>query len=284
MDQNNNTPPPDDGMVFRPVAPQEPTEGEQARSAQPTHPVEQMPQPPTQPQSQYTPPSSYTPNAPQQGYAPPQNYQAQSGYPPGTPQQSGGGPGVPPAGYQPQSYPPAPPIYNPVQPAPRKGGIATWLLVLLGVLVLACVGIFVVFSLLINSAAHSVSSGISTFATAISTVTNGLGPGIAASTFSSSLQAHNYAAAHGVLGPDLAKQYSVSDLQTKWKALEDAQGTVTSDMSQVSIDNNNAAHVTWTVNPTNGRNYDVELTLQQVGQDWLITSADPTLIPEPVSQ
>lgn len=295
MDQNNNTPPPPEGMVFRPAAPQDPTEGEQAHTGQPTQPVTQAPQQPTQPQSQYIPPS-YNAN-PQQGYQPPQGYQAggggyQGGYPQGTPQQPGAGPGVPPAGYPPQGYPqagpggvypPPPPISNPSQVTARRGGVPTWLWVLLGVLVLGCVGVFIVVSLLVNSAARAVSTGFSSFATAVSTVTNGFEPSIAASAFSSDLKSHNYEAAHSILGPDLAKQYSVSDLQTKWKALEDAQGTITSDISAVSMDSSNAAHITWSLNPTNGRNYDVELTLQKVGQDWLITSANPALIPAPVA-
>ncbi len=303
MDQNNNTPPPSEGMVFRPSAPQDPAQGEQAHAAQPTQPIEQVPQQPAQPQNQYTAPL-YNPNPPQQGYQPPaqgyqppQGYQAggggyQGGYPQGTPQQPGAGPGVPPAGYQPQGYPqagpggvypPPPPMYNPTQATTRRGGVPLWLWVLLGVLVLGCVGIFVVFSLLINSAARNVSTGFSSFATAISTVTNGFEPSIAASAFSSALKSHNYDAAHSMLGPDLAKQYSVSDLQTKWKALEDAQGAITSDMSAVSMDSSNAAHITWSLNPANGRNYDVELTLQKVGQDWLITGANPALIPAPVT-
>ena len=271
---------------------------------QPTQPVEQpAQQPPTQAANPYAPPAGY--GAPQQGPYPPQGGQATGytpqpeapppnnqpqgtpppgytapgyGYTPSTqqgyPQQQAGYP--PPGGYPPQGYPP-----QGYGAPPKKRGLPVWgWILILGTafIILLCALVVVALTFLgtqVNRGAFN-----NTFSKFIEGV-DPSSPAGASFQFYSYLSSHNYQAAHDLLGSDLGKQYSVSELQAQWQALESSSGRPVVGLDSSMDQQGDSATVVMPITTTNGRSYKVTLTLQKAGSSWQITGADPALIPQP---
>jgi|GEM_PF-3417699 len=268
----SNDPP--DGTVYRPAGagsdrPQDST----GDAGQPTLPVQ----------------GGYTPDP---GYSPPSQESAAQGYPPSYPQQPPqqgfqtpaqvyGQPG-PQQPYPQQPYPQQPqypqqpyaPQYPPQQVVvqQKKGPILPiWLSVTLGILVAFCaicvIGLWLL-GAVFNRAGTELSKSLDVASA-----------GFTAVGFDVAMSTESYETAHGFLGGNLARQYSVQELQRRWEALE-GSGTITSTTSEATA-SGSGAQVTWTLTPSEGSEKKVRLTLEKSGDEWKITGADPELIPSP---
>lgn len=224
--------------------------------------------------------------APGPGYSPPPQESAAQGYPPSYPQQPQQGFQPPAQGYgQPQPQQPYPqqpqhpqqpyaPQYPPQQVVvqQKKGPILPiWLSVTLGILVAFCaicaIGLWVSGAIL-NRAGTELSKSLDV-----------VSAGLTAVRFDVAISTESYETAHELLGGNLARRYSVQELQRRWEALE-GSGTITSTTSDATA-SGSGAQVTWTLTPSEGSEKKVRLTLERSGDEWKITGADPELIPSP---
>lgn len=272
------------------------------RQGQPSNP-----QNPEQPISEYPPPQNYTS---QEGQATQGQPQGQGSYVPspaypqasqGYPQQGGPPPGYPPqaypqgapppgyapppGGYPPQGYPPQgypPQNYG---PPPKKSGMPVWgwILITLGILgVLACALVF--------GSLFFVAKQFSTASPRLAQVFSSIGSSIETGgleeigvvfDFYDKLESHDYQAAHGLLGPQLAEKYTAEGLRTKWEALEKAAGKVTPGLPNTTDTSSDQASITQELTSDQGKNYSVNLKVERLNSTWQITEATPDLIPSP---
>ncbi len=248
---------------------------------------------PAQPvQNPYTPPPAYNPSPEYSGQGRgqppgyPQQGQAQAGGPPSGYTPPGYNPqGAPPQGYPPPGYGPPPPGYPPPGypppgygvPVKKSGGIPGWgwaLIIVSGLLLIICVGIIAFLTFL----GTQVSSSFSRIGTGL--IAN-FEPVVTTTEFYTYLEQHDYEHAHSLLASRLASSNSVSDLRTRWEALESAQPGITSGVPSPGKVTGNTASVTEPLTSSQGKSYTVNLRLQKSGQNWEITGASPGLIPSP---
>jgi hypothetical protein len=266
------------------------------RPEEPRPPAEQPEQSVQPEQARLEPPPA--PYNPQQGY--PQQAQPPPGYPQGAPPNYPQGypppQGTPPPGYPPQGQPPGypqgyppppgapqPQGYGPPPPPQKKGGMPGWGWALIGggILLVACIGFFVVTTMWtlgflgsqVNSTTFSrISSGLITgFDEPASAVTN----------FYDNMESRDYDSAYALLGPTFASQTSADDLQAQWEALESSSGEIFSHFpSDYGDPTDTETTVKYTLF-TDSDSYDIDITLENSGDQWLITGASPGLIPAP---
>ena len=102
------------------------------------------------------------------------------------------------------------------------------------------------------------------------------------SGFYNALREGDYVAAHSTLGPDLAGQYSIEDLRTRWEAFERGESMSQSTgyvEAPTGLVEDGRVHVAWTFVTSGGLTYNVELTVQRLSSEWKIVAAAPMLIP-----
>jgi len=267
-----NPPPPNYGQGYQGY---QPPQGGQAGAPPP---------PPGYPQG--APPPGYPPQGYSQGYAPP----PQQGYAPqGQPPPPGYPQGAPPPGYPPQGYPqgyppPGAPGYPPqgyaAAPPQRKGMPGWgWLLIGGGVLLVACVVFLIISTIMaVNFLGTQVNNTFSRIGVGL---VEELAPVGVAGEFYDNMQSSDYESAFALLAPSLASQYSPEQLQAKWEGLEASAGDISShfpsDFGDTTGGTSQLSYTLFFENET----YEVDLTLEQAGDAWLITEASPRLIPEP---
>ena len=253
----------------------------------PERPIGETPQPE---QPSQAPPGGY---APRPGYAPPPQGYAQRGYPPpgyspsGAPPGQPQGQGYPPPGYYPppgtppgtpQGYPPS--AYS--QQQAQKSGIPAWAWVIIGmvlVIVIGCVGV-------IAALGYGVSQVSKNFSAIGAGLLESFEPVTVAYEFYTDLEAGDYNGAHDLLSPDLAFRYTAADLQTRWQALESAQGKMIPGFPTIAgnpgrAKDGDSVAVNAALSSANGKIYNIALKVQKSGDTWLIQDAGPDLIPEP---
>lgn len=213
------------------------------------------------------------PNQPQQPPSGQPSYgQPPYGQPPyGQPQPPYGQPpyGQPPPPYGPPQSPygqpqwgEQPPLYRQPPRKRRRWPLPLVLAIIVGILVLACVGVFAaIFLVVYNSPPKKV-----------------------AQQYYDAIKSQNYAMAYSYLDPNIeitfqgrSQQITQQTFTQAAQAYDATKGKV-SDYSFTSVDFNysstgNIGHVTVRVT-RNGNAYDVHLTLQQEGNDWKIVSFD----------
>ncbi|MFL5735421.1 MAG: hypothetical protein ACJ78Q_19855 [Chloroflexia bacterium] len=292
------------GQPEQPEQPQQPAPGQSAIYSSPGY----NPPRPEDTRQSYPPPAypqqpGAQPGAPYPGQYP-GAYQGQPPYP-GQGQQAG----TPPPGYQPQGYPPPgyaqpggtpPGGYPPPGPPqgypppgygapPRRSGLPGWAWVLIGLvalLIIGCVGIIAVFGAAV-SRISSDSNFTTTFSRIGVAIQDSFEPVAAAQEFYSDLESKDFDSAHAILAPDLASRYSAADLESKWQALEGAQGTISPAVLPSGKGtfgtgaNRTTASVEADLSSSNGKTYRITVQLEKAGDTWLIKDATPALIPEP---
>jgi hypothetical protein len=157
-----------------------------------------------------------------------------------------------------------------------------WAWVIIGmvlVIVIGCVGI-------IAALGYGVSQVSKNFSAIGAGLLESFEPVTVAYEFYTDLEAGDYNGAHDLLSPDLAFRYTAADLQTRWEALESAQGKIipgfpTTTGSAGRARNGDSVSVDEALSSANGKIYNLSLKMQKSGDTWLIQDAGPGLIPEP---
>jgi hypothetical protein len=174
------------------------------------------------------------------------------------------------APYPPQGY-----AYPP-QPIPKKGGVPVIAWVIGGLVV----GVLLICGITAFLAAQALNNVGRTVGDAFSTVEANIG-GIPSWLFYNDLNSGDYDSARKYLSADLKREYPASRLQEEWERLTDGAGGISvGNYTQVGTSNNDL----WLQElegQENGQLYEIEVTVKTIGSDYLITGANPSLIPEP---
>jgi hypothetical protein len=163
-----------------------------------------------------------------------------------------------------------------VQPAPKKGGVPVIVWVLGGSLLLV-LGICAVIAFLTAQAINRVTDGAGDF---IGTIEAGVG-GIPSWEFYNTLNSGDYDQARTFLSADLKREYPASRLQQEWEALTDAAGGITVGPYNLTGPASNGTWVQELNGDGNNKLYKINVKVNTIGSDYLITGATPSLIPEP---
>lgn len=163
-----------------------------------------------------------------------------------------------------------------MQPPPKKGGVPTIVWVLGGsllVVLLICGAIAFFTAQAINRATEGMGD-------IIGTIEAGVG-GIPSWEFYNALNSGDYEQARTKLSADLKREYPVSRLQEEWETLVDAAGGITVGPYNLSGPASNGTWVQELNGDGNDKLYTINVKVNTVGSDYLITGATPSLIPEP---
>jgi hypothetical protein len=138
----------------------------------------------------------------------------------------------------------------------------------LGLLVVGCMLTFFLITAAVQQAGRAVEESSDTLSASLTFL-----------GFDLAMSVGNYEEAHTYLGNDLAGRYTPDTLQQRWEALG-AGDTLSTDYSD-PVASGNQVRLVWTISSDDGRQYPINITMEQMGDDWKITGADPELIPEP---
>jgi hypothetical protein len=145
-------------------------------------------------------------------------------------------------------------------------------------------GGLVVFVLLICGiasflAAQAVNTATRSMGDVFGTVEASVG-GIPSWLFYSDLSTGDYDSARDYLSDDLKREYSAARLQEEWERLVDGAGGITVG-DYVMIGNNSDQWLQELEGQETGQLYEIQVTVKTIGNEYLITDAKPSLIPEP---
>jgi hypothetical protein len=168
-----------------------------------------------------------------------------------------------------------------------------WVLIGIGVFVIImCIGSFAALTYLgqqVNTTFSRIGSGLVVIEDSASPEP-GFGSDNLSSVFASGavvifyshLESGDYEAAWDLLSSDMQSRYSADDLRTKWEALRESVGDVTAENPNAESATDSMVKISQELSSSSGETYTIRLQLESDGGSlWLITQADPALIPEP---
>jgi hypothetical protein len=154
-----------------------------------------------------------------------------------------------------------------------------WALIGGGILLVACIGFFVVSTIMTLTFLGSQVNN--TFSRIGSSIIMGFDPASVVTDFYDNMESRDYDSAYALLAPNFASQTSADDLQSQWEALESSSGEIFSHFpSDYGDPTDTETTIEYTLF-TDSDSYDIDITLENSGDQWLITGASPGLIPEP---
>jgi hypothetical protein len=145
------------------------------------------------------------------------------------------------------------------------GGLVVFVLLICGI------GSFII-AQTVNTASRSLTDAFGTVEASVG--------GIPSWLFYNDLNAGDYDSARDYLSDDLKREYSAARLQEEWERLVEGAGGITVG-DYVTIGNNNNLWLQELEGQENSQLYEIQVTVRTIGSDYLITDAEPSLIPEP---
>lgn len=128
-------------------------------------------------------------------------------------------------------------------------------------------------------AAQAVNTASRSLTDVFGTVEASVG-GVPSWLFYNDLSAGDYDSARDYLSDDLKREYSAARLQEEWERLVDEAGGI-SVGDYVMIGNNSDQWLQELEGQENSQLYEIQVTVRTIGNEYLITDAKPSLIPEP---
>jgi hypothetical protein len=163
---------------------------------------------------------------------------------------------------------------QPVVPV-KRGGVPTWVMVTLtaGLTILVACG-FVIY--IVVSLVNDIRTGVSRN---LDEAFLKSGPSSEAAVFYAFMEEHSYYMALTRLSSGMYGQWDEGRLQEKWIAFEDG-GTIVTEILDESNDQETGTVKVMLVS-NKGKTYIIDLSFAVIRNEWIITGASPSLIPDP---